>query len=284
MINKKTKTCFLNSPYSSTKHDSYFDTYDELFSKYVGQEITFVEIGVLNGGSLFMWRDYFGQKARIIGIDNNSNAKYWEKYGFEIFIGNQSDKNFWQSFKDSVGKVDILLDDGGHVDYQQTVTLFENINNINENGLIVIEDVHSSYMKEFGNPSKFSFTNLVSKLIDRINYRSTHLNKNFNFLKLPICEIRIFESIYAFRINSQQSNISNQIINDGKFLGFKDLRHSNTSISKVKNLIKKILFLKDIPIIGNILKNIYIKFIREKLYSLYLKKEKKKFMKKYFND
>ena len=81
---KKIKDCFLNSPYSSTKHDSYFNTYDELFSKYIGKEITFVEIGVLNGGSLFMWKDYFGEKARIIGIDNNSNAKYWEKYGFKF--------------------------------------------------------------------------------------------------------------------------------------------------------------------------------------------------------
>ena len=84
------------------------------------------------------------------------------------------------------------------MDYQQAVTLFENIDNINDDGLIVIEDTHSSYMKEFGNPNKFSFTNLVSKLIDKINYRSSHLNKNFDFLKLPICEIRIFESIYAF--------------------------------------------------------------------------------------
>ena len=32
----------------------------------------------------------------------------WEKYGFQIFIGNQSDKKFWNSFKNKVGKVDIL--------------------------------------------------------------------------------------------------------------------------------------------------------------------------------
>ena len=282
MIKKKIKDCFLNSPYSSTKHDSYFNTYDELFSKYIGKEITFVEIGVLNGGSLFMWKDYFGEKATIIGIDNNSNAKYWEKYGFQIFIGNQSDEKFWNSFKSKVGKVDILLDDGGHIDYQQAVTLFENIDNINDDGLIVIEDTHSSYMKEFGNPNKFSFTNLVSKLIDKINYRSSHLNKNFDFLKLPICEIRIFESIYAFRINEKHSNISREIVNKGKFFGLKDLRHSNTSISRAQNLIKKVLFLKNIPIIGYVLRSIYIRFIRDKLYSLYLKREKKKFMKKYF--
>ena len=65
------------------------------------------------------------------------------------------------------------------------------------------------------------------------------MNKNFDFLKLPICEIRIFESIYAFRINEKHSNISSEIVNKGKFFGLKDLRHSNTSISKAQNLIKK---------------------------------------------
>ena len=31
-----------------------------------------------------MWRDYFGPKARIIGVDFNPNAKKWEEHGFEI--------------------------------------------------------------------------------------------------------------------------------------------------------------------------------------------------------
>jgi len=57
-----------------------------------------VEIGVANGGSLFMWRSFFGKKARIIGIDFNPTAKKWEKYGFEIFIGNQAHSIFWNFF------------------------------------------------------------------------------------------------------------------------------------------------------------------------------------------
>lgn len=36
----------------SIKHDSYFQVYEEIFNKYIGKELTFVEIGVLNGGSL----------------------------------------------------------------------------------------------------------------------------------------------------------------------------------------------------------------------------------------
>ena len=86
---------YLKSPYRSIKHSTYFYGYEHFFSKYKETSITFVEIGVLGGGSLFMWRDYFGEKARIIGVDLNQNAKKWQKYGFEIYIGDQSDQDFW---------------------------------------------------------------------------------------------------------------------------------------------------------------------------------------------
>ena len=41
---------------------------------------------------LYSCGEIFGPKARIIGIDLNPSAKKWTKYGFEIFIGDQSDK------------------------------------------------------------------------------------------------------------------------------------------------------------------------------------------------
>ena len=75
---------FQDSKYYSNKYKKYFDIYNQLFKKFTGKKITIVEIGILNGGSLFMWRKYFGKKARIIGIDLNSKTKQLEKYGFEI--------------------------------------------------------------------------------------------------------------------------------------------------------------------------------------------------------
>ena len=114
MKNTNSYQSFQKSPYKSTKHTTYFDIYDDLLSKYRGGKITFVEIGVLGGGSLFMWRDFFGKEARIIGIDLNPSAKKWEKDGFEIFIGSQSDTNFWNNFTSQVKVIDIVLDDGGH--------------------------------------------------------------------------------------------------------------------------------------------------------------------------
>ena len=106
--------CFINAKYASIKLDTYFHVYDRLFKEYRGKKITFVEIGVFNGGSLFMWRDYFGPEARIIGVDLNPGARKWEEHGFEIYIGNQADIAFWRNFFQEIGDVDVILDDGGH--------------------------------------------------------------------------------------------------------------------------------------------------------------------------
>ena len=89
---------YKNLKHVSLKCDTYFQAYEEIFNKYVGKKITFVEVGVLHGGSLFMWREYFGKEARIIGIDLHPKAKELEKYGFEIYIGSQSDESFWKDF------------------------------------------------------------------------------------------------------------------------------------------------------------------------------------------
>ena len=57
------------------------------------------------------------------------------KYGFEVHIGNQSDPNFEKIFE-KVGKIDILIDDGGHTNEQQIVTFLNTFENIKDGGLI----------------------------------------------------------------------------------------------------------------------------------------------------
>ena len=60
-----------------------------------------------------MWRSFFGKKAKIIGIELNPEAKKLEKYGFKIFIGDQSDPSFWKKFYKKIGKIDILCNNAG---------------------------------------------------------------------------------------------------------------------------------------------------------------------------
>ena len=163
----KTKTykSFKKSKYLSIKHKNYFYIYDNLFEKYRNKNITFVEIGIFSGGSLFMWRDFFGKKARIIGIDLNPEAKKFEKYGFEIIIGDQSSETFWKNFFTKFGKVDLVLDDGGHTNFQQIITTNCCIPNIKDNGMLIVEDVHASFIKQnWYNPSKYSYINYCKKV------------------------------------------------------------------------------------------------------------------------
>jgi hypothetical protein len=207
---------FMKSKYNCIKYTNYFKIYDKLFGEYRNKKIIFVEIGVFSGGSLFMWRNFFGNKARIVGIDLDPNAKKFEKYGFEIFIGDQSKREFWNKFFKKVGKVDIILDDGGHTNYQQIMTTNCCIPMIRDNGKLVIEDVHTSFIKKkWYNPSKYSFINYSKKIIEDINTRFPVI-KNFNYsLKKYIYKIDFFESVVCFEIN-RKSCLENKFIDNGK--------------------------------------------------------------------
>ncbi len=250
--NKDLLNYFNQSKYYSLKYKNYFPVYEKLFSKFRGKKITFVEIGVLSGGSLFMWKDYFGKDARIIGVELNPDAKKFEKEGFEIFIGNQSDENFWKNFFDKVGQVDIVLDDGGHTNFQQIVTCCSCVPSIKENGLMVVEDVFHSYglsygAKGFFNPSKYSFINFCKKSIDDINFRFPE-SKKFQFsLNRFIYSVEFFESIVAFKINKNLCSFKNEVIfSKGKNLEHKDYAHlhnqnipgSNKFVLKIKKILK----------------------------------------------
>ena len=238
---------------NSIKYEKYLSVYDEILSDYRGKDITFVEIGVLDGGSLEMWKKYFGKNAKIIGIDLNPKSKKFEQEGIEIFLGDQADKNFWESFFKKIGKVDIIIDDGGHTNKQQIVTTINSVKNINDGGMLVIEDTHSSYIREYANPHKYSFVNFSKKIIDDINYTffpSFSALKKFQLsLNKEIYSIRYFESFCIFYIDRNRCGLNKPINN----MGYKT-ENININISPeyknsfyfkiIKSILKKSSFLK----------------------------------------
>ncbi len=149
----------------------YFDVYDRHFSRFRGKEIVIMEIGVFQGGSLQMWKDYFGPKARIIGVDLNPDCKQLEEENIQIFIGSQSDRKFLRELKSQIPKVDILLDDGGHTMHQQIVTYEELFSHIKDDGVYLCEDLHTSYWLRFGGGygRRGTFIEYSKKLIDKLN-------------------------------------------------------------------------------------------------------------------
>lgn len=255
---------FYESNNRSIKWKKYFPIYEELFSKFRNKKITFIEIGILDGGSLEIWKKYFGPESRIIGIDNNPECKKFQNENFEIFIGSQSDKNFWKKFYEKVGNVDIILDDGGHTNDQQIITLLESINFINNGGIHVVEDVHSSYQKHYGNPHAYSFINFSKKIIDDINFNFPNMNKFSYSLNKYIYSIQFFESIVAFKIDKNKCEENSQIENNGKSSNILD----TTLDEKFFVFRKRFKFLYNFKLVKKI-ERIFIKLnLKRKSYQL----------------
>jgi hypothetical protein len=229
MIDNKVYKAYLKSPYRSIKHSTYFDIYEKIFTPYVGKEIIFIEIGVLNGGSLFMWREFFGPHARIIGVDLNPEAKRWSKEGFEIHIGSQSDPLFWKKVIEEIGYIDVVLDDGGHTYEQQIITTECLLPHIKDGGMLVVEDTHTSYMDGFG-PKSRSFMKYAINMVHRINKRFWRLATEST--EERVLGIRFYDSFVIFDVDRKATSVKSESVdNGGKDLGARDYRYVDNSIT-----------------------------------------------------
>ena len=211
-----------SSPAFSVKIDTYFPLYAKLFGHLRGTNCTFIECGVLAGGSLFMWRKWLGKEARIIGVDLNPDAAKWENYGFEIFIGDQGDPIFWENLFKHVESFDALLDDGGHQSFQQVVTLNSALKAATNDCVVVIEDTASSYFQDFKKHGKFTFlayakssTDLLLKKI--LNNSPGRISKISNPKELDIFQkvqsVEFFAGIVAYHVVTNLQTTSNLIKN-----------------------------------------------------------------------
>jgi methyltransferase family protein len=149
----------------------YFDIYHRHLERFRGQRLTMIEIGVFNGGSLPMWRDYLGPQARIVGVDINPGCARFSEAGVDVVIGDQADRTFLRSLADRYPDFAILVDDGGHRMHQQIATLEELYPRLRSDGVYVCEDIGTSYIPVFGGGylQPHTFVETVKPLIDRLN-------------------------------------------------------------------------------------------------------------------
>lgn len=153
------------------KWHHYFNVYDRHFSRFRGKEVVILEIGVWQGGSLQMWRDYFGDKVRIIGVDIDPRCKEFEEENIQIHTGSQSDRTFLRELVAKLPPIDIVIDDGGHSMEQQIVSFEELFPAVKSDGVYLVEDIHTSYWLTFGGGHKRrgTFIEYSKNFIDKIN-------------------------------------------------------------------------------------------------------------------
>ncbi len=119
------------------KWEHYFPIYERHFEKYRFQSPRVLEIGIDHGGSLQMWKSYFGDGAEIIGVDCKSYTLFDEPQ-ITTYTFDQQDPALA-----ALGPFDIVIDDGSHETNHQTIS-FENLWPRCQ-GVYLIEDCHNSY-------------------------------------------------------------------------------------------------------------------------------------------
>lgn len=149
---------------------NYTHHYDRHLSHLRDRKIKILEIGVLRGASLLLWKQAF-PKARVYGIDKNTAV--WRKFlqgrkGIKVFVGMQEDEKFLTEQVIPAGPYDVIIDDGGHKPSQQLATFEALWPHINSGGIFVIEDLHSNYWKRYFKQGPLMMER-IKKIIDEVN-------------------------------------------------------------------------------------------------------------------
>ncbi len=160
-----------NQGHLINKWRHYFGVYDRHLARFRGTEVHLLEIGVRHGGSLQMWKDYFGSRARIYGVDIDPETRGLEDDQIEIIIGDQEDRDFLRQLAERLPRIDVLLDDGGHTMAQQINTFEVLFPRIATDGIYICEDTHTSYWAAFGGGyrRRGSFIEYAKSLVDQMH-------------------------------------------------------------------------------------------------------------------
>lgn len=121
----------------------YCPIYERHLGKFVDNRPRMMEIGIFSGGSLGMWRSYFGDGTHLYGLDIEPDCMAYADESTEVFIGDQSDRQFLRTVVQQAQPLDIVLDDGGHLAHQQIASFEEIFPYVKPGGVYIFEDVQT---------------------------------------------------------------------------------------------------------------------------------------------
>lgn len=131
--------------------NSYLEHYDPILEPWLEKKITLLELGVLKGGSLLLWRDYF-PLGTIVGIDISLPKEFKSTERIHLYEGSQADPVFLSKVANEIAPdgFDIIIDDASHMG-ELTKMAFWHLfdNHLKPNGLYVIEDWGTGYWDDW---------------------------------------------------------------------------------------------------------------------------------------
>jgi hypothetical protein len=145
------------------KPNHYLDFYHRIFKSRRLEQISLLEIGVADGASARMWRDYF-PNANIVGLDvippSTQILELQAQRKIDYVQGDQSDE---ASLAKTVrlagdGGFDVIIDDAAHIGTLAKASFGYLFNNgLKPGGLYIIEDVGTAYFAAGSFPDSRAF-------------------------------------------------------------------------------------------------------------------------------
>ena len=177
----------LNQMYSghtgkvTDKWQLYLSEYERVFKEYRAGPIRLLEIGIQNGGSLEIWSSYFPQAEHLVGCDidpNCINLKY-EDSRISVIVGDANTSETEKRILINSNFFDIIVDDGSHTSSDIIKTFTRYFPLLESGGVFVIEDLHCSYLQEFGGGLHDPLSSMAFffQLANTLNYESWGIDK-----------------------------------------------------------------------------------------------------------
>lgn len=173
-IPQQTDLCRLAERHDTDKGTQYTQVYDRLLSHVRERPLRMLEIGLYNGGSFRMWRDYF-PNAELHGIDIDPRTLAYEHEvpNSKVRLIDQSDPRQLDALISGLGgNYDFILDDGGHTMEQQIVSFEVLWPHVVPGGVYAIEDLGTSYFVDYGGRDLYepdTALDYTKRLVDAVN-------------------------------------------------------------------------------------------------------------------
>ena len=172
----------LAKKFGTDKYSHRFcDFYEQQISHLRQEKIKLLEIGILKGRSLKMWKEYFPH-GLIYGADVIDKSHLMEDRISIEKCDQENQEDLKHLFNGET--FDIIIDDGGHTMKQQQFTLANLFCRIKPGGVFFMEDLHTSYSHttKFNNENYKTTAELLFTMYDVLStQRETHKVKNEGF-------------------------------------------------------------------------------------------------------
>jgi SAM-dependent methyltransferase len=198
------------------KWTHYFAIYQAVFGPRRAEPMRILEIGVLLGSSLRLWKQYIAHpETVVVGIDIRPECIEFDAPadGIRVRIGSQADAAFLKRVVEEFGPFDLIIDDGSHHS-SNMIASFNHLyaEGLKDTGIYFVEDLHANYWLPWRDSRK-SFLDLCKELIEHMHAHYRRASAAAFFIDKPsdqpmvalevplittmIKEIRFFDSIVA---------------------------------------------------------------------------------------